>query len=247
MAAMAAAQPTSGGARAVLLDAMGTLLTFAPPAPLLREALRERLGIEVGADAARAAIRAEIAHYRAHLHTGRDAAGVAELRRTSAEAMRPALGADVAGVATQDLAGALMASLRFAAFPDAAPALTALRAEGLRLVVVSNWDASLHERLDETGLAPLVDAAVASAELGSAKPEPAIFARALELAGVAAAAAWHVGDSPQADVAGARAAGVRAVLLDRSGGAGAGAPGAEAVIGSLDELPPLVAAVRQYP
>ena len=54
-------------------------------------------------------------------------------------------------------------------------------------MVVSNWDVSLHERLAETGLAPLVDGAVASAELGAAKPDPAIFARGLELAGAAAA------------------------------------------------------------
>ena len=45
---------------------------------------------------------------------------------------------------------------------------------GLAIVVVSNWDHSLHERLTETGLAPLVDAAVASAELGHAKPERAM-------------------------------------------------------------------------
>ena len=56
---------------------------------------------------------------------------------------------------------------------------------GIRLVVVSNWDVSLHERLAETGLAPLLDGAVASAELGAAKPDPAIFARGLELAGAA--------------------------------------------------------------
>ena len=49
----------------------------------------------------------------------------------------------------------------------------------MRLVVVSNWDVSLHERLAETGLAPLVDGAVASAEVGAAKPDRAIFAHAL--------------------------------------------------------------------
>src|SRR5919197_3599846 len=58
--------------RAVLLDAMGTLLTFAPPAPLLRAARRERLGVDVGEDAARDAIAAEIAYYRAHFDEGRD-------------------------------------------------------------------------------------------------------------------------------------------------------------------------------
>ena len=87
------------------------------------------------------------------------------------------------GVDDRRLTDALLAALRFRAYPDAAPALRELRALGLRLVVVSNWDASLHERLHETGLAPLVDGAVASAELGHAKPDRAIFEHALELAG----------------------------------------------------------------
>jgi putative hydrolase of the HAD superfamily len=202
--------------RAVLLDAMGTLLTFEPPAPLLRIALLERLGVDVGEDRARAAIRAEIAFYRAHLHLGRDAAAVDELRRACAEAMRPELGT-VADAPGDVLTAALLDALRFAAYPDAPPALAELRAAGLRLVVVSNWDASLHERLAETGLAALVDGAVASAEIGAAQPEPAILARGLELAGATAAGAWHVGDSPDADVAGARAAGLRPVLLVRTG------------------------------
>ena len=61
--------------------------------------------------------------------------------------------------------------------------------------MVSNWDVSLHERLDELGLAPLLDGAVASAELGAAKPDPAIFAHALALAGAEPERAWHAGDS----------------------------------------------------
>jgi putative hydrolase of the HAD superfamily len=232
--------------RAVLLDAMGTLLRFAPPAPLLRAALRERLGVDVGEHAAAAAIRAEIAFYRAHLHTGRDGASLAVLRRASAEAMRPALGA-AAGAPAAQLEAALLAALRFEAFPDAAPALRALRAAGLALVVVSNWDASLDERLRETGLAALVDGAVASAPFGAAKPDPAIFARGLELAGgVAPAEAVHVGDSPDADAEGARAAGLRAVLLDRDGSAPAVAPGVT-VIATLAALPGLVGADAEYP
>jgi putative hydrolase of the HAD superfamily len=216
--------------RAVLLDALGTLVHFEPPAPLLRAALRERLGIEVTAEAAAAAMKAEIAYYRAHLHEGRDAETLADLRRRSAEAMRPALGVD------GDLTDVLLAALRFRAYPDAAPALAALRVRGLAIVVVSNWDHSLHERLAETGLAPLVDAAVASAELGHAKPERAIFERALELAGATASEALHAGDSPEEDVAGALAAGLRAVLVAR-GARPAASPAP--VIGSLAELPPL--------
>jgi putative hydrolase of the HAD superfamily len=110
------------------------------------------------------------------------------------------------------------------------------------LVVVSNWDVSLHVRLAETGLAALVDGAVASAEVGAAKPDPAIFARALELAGAAPERAWHVGDSVDADVAGALAAGVRPVLLAR--GAAPREPLAGVtVVRSLTEVPGLA----EYP
>jgi len=191
---------------------MGTLLTFEPPAPRLRAALRARCGVDVGEERAARAIRAEIAYYRAHLHEGSDEAGLAALRHASAEAMRPELGIDADGGA---LTEALLESLRFRALPGVADALRDLRGLGLRLVVVSNWDVSLHERLAETGLAPLVDGAVASAEVGAAKPDPAIFEAALSLAGVTAAEAVHVGDSPVEDGEGARAAGIRAVLIGR--------------------------------
>jgi putative hydrolase of the HAD superfamily len=224
--------------RAVLLDAMGTLLTFGDPVPRLRAALATRLGADVGEAASRGAIRAEIAHYRANLHRGRDAATLAALRAECAEAMRPALGPPAAHAPVEDLTAALLDALAFSAYPDTAPALRALRSDGWRLVVVSNWDASLHERLAETGVADLVDGAVASAELGAAKPDGAIFARGLALAGARPAEAWHVGDSVDADVEGALAAGIRPVLLCRSG-----VPpplGGVPVIRGLDALPGLV-------
>jgi putative hydrolase of the HAD superfamily len=223
--------------RAVLLDALGTLLGFEPPAPHLRAALRERLGADVGERAAARAIAAEIAFYRAHLHLGRDAAGLAALRRASAEAMRPELPEPAASAPGEALETALLDSLRFFAYPEVPDALRALRALGIRLVVVSNWDASLHDRLAETGLAELVDGAVASAEVGVAKPDPAIFTRALALAGAPAEAAWHVGDSLDADVAGALAAGLRPVLVARD----SAPPSPVATIASLAELPAMCA------
>jgi putative hydrolase of the HAD superfamily len=212
---------------AVLFDALGTLLTFEPPAPHLRAALRERTGVDIGEAAAKAAIRAEIAYYRAHLDDGSDPGSLYDLRVRCAEAM--ALPFD-----TPVVLDALLASLRFHAYEDAAPTLRALRAAGLRSVVVSNWDWSLHERLAETGLAELVDGAIASAEIGSAKPDGAIFAAALKLAGTAPGQTWHVGDTTEADVAGARAAGIHPVLIVRDGVAPAGA------VRSLAELIPLL-------
>ena len=218
----------------MLLDALGTLLSFEPPAPHLRAALVRR-GHEIGDADARDAIRAEIAYYRAHLYEGTDAAALAGLRARCAEAMQPAL----PGVPLEDILAALMEALRFFAYPDAAPALTALREAGIRTVVVSNWDVSLHERLTETGLAALVDGALASAEVGAAKPDGAIFAAALELAATRPEETWHVGDTLDADVEGARAAGLTAVLIDRERGAGA-APHGVPVIASLAELLPLI-------
>ncbi len=212
---------------------MGTLLTFEPPAPRLRAALRAATGADVGAAAAERAIRAEIRHYRAHLHLGADAAGLAALRRSSAEAMRPELSGELAGLPGEVLVEALLDALRFRAYPEVPSTLRELRRRGHRLVVLSNWDVSLHERLDELGLTPLLDGAVASAELGAAKPDPAAFAHALALAGAEPGRSWHAGDSVEADVQGALAAGVTPVLVARRGEP---APSGVAVVAALDGL-----------
>jgi putative hydrolase of the HAD superfamily len=226
------------GDGAVLLDAMGTLLYLEDPAGRLAERLA------IGPEEAGRALRAEIAYYRSQLHRARDPGSLASLRAECAEAMRPALPELAARLPQAALVAALLDALRFAAFPDAAPALQELRAQGRRLVVVSNWDVSLDERLAETGLLELVDATVASAPFGAAKPDRAIFERGLALAGGRAAAAWHVGDDLAADVAGARGAGLRAVFVDRAGRGGA--PPGVPVLADLDGLPELLLRTAPY-
>jgi putative hydrolase of the HAD superfamily len=223
--------------RAVLLDALGTLVRLEPPAPRLRATLRERLGIDVGEARAQRAVATEIAFYRRHLHQGRDAASLAALRRDSAAALGSALPPEVREAGLGTLTELLLASLEFTPYPDVVPGLRGLRGRGIRLVVVSNWDVSLHEVLARTGLSGLLDGAVASAELGVAKPDPAIFAHALELAGAPAAQAWHVGDSPAEDVAGARAAGLTPVLIVRDGRPPEPPPASARRIAALTELP----------
>ena len=84
----------------------------------------------------------------------------------------------------------------------------ALRAHGLRLAVVSNWDVGLHEHLAALGVGGLVDAVVTSAEAGAPKPAPAVWRIALARLGAEPEETVHVGDS-DADAEGARAAGVR--------------------------------------
>jgi putative hydrolase of the HAD superfamily len=100
-------------------------------------------------------------------------------------------------------------------FPDVMPALSALRALGCPLGVVSNFDSRVLRILEGLGLASWFESVTLSSEVGATKPDRAIFARALAHHGVNAARAFHVGDSPVEDCEGARAAGLRAVLIDR--------------------------------
>ena len=96
----------------------------------------------------------------------------------------------------------------------AVPALERMRALGLRLVVVSNTNGTLKALLERIGLARRVDVVVDSFEEGAEKPDPRLFRIALDRAGADVESTIHVGDLYHVDVVGARAAGLRAVLLD---------------------------------
>jgi putative hydrolase of the HAD superfamily len=219
--------------RAVFLDVLGTLVELEPPAPALRRELERRTGVDVGEELAAAAFGAEISYYLAHHLEGGDMDGVERLRDRCAEEIRRTLRLD--GLDHATAREAMLAALRFRAFPDAEPALRELRGRGVRLVAVSNWDASLPEGLEQAGLAGHLHAAVSSAVVGAAKPDPAVFLAALEVASCEPHEAFHVGDSPEGDVAGARAAGVSVALLDRHGTFSEPPPGVP-TIGSLTEL-----------
>lgn len=97
------------------------------------------------------------------------------------------------------------------------PALTALRDHGLTLVVVSNANGTLRAHMDRIGLASHLDIVIDSCDEGVEKPDPRLFEIALERAGARRESTIHVGDLYQVDVVGARAAGLRAVLLDETG------------------------------
>jgi putative hydrolase of the HAD superfamily len=223
----------AGERRALLIDAMGTLVALQPPAPHLVTELQRRCGVAIALPDAERALAAEITYYRAHMQDGRDPDSVAALRRRCAETLRAALPDHLGDLELGVLTEVLLASLRFAAFPDARPALEQARSRGERVIVVSNWDASLPEVLDAVGLCDLVDGVVSSAAAGLRKPGAAIFLRALELAGVRPGQALHVGDSLEEDVVGAVAAGVPVLWLNRAGGA---VPPGVTAVGSLTEI-----------
>jgi len=213
----------------VLLDALGTLVELERPWPHLVDELAAR-GVVVGEDVARAAMLAEMAYYRAHHDEAVDWATLKDLRRRCAAVVHEQL---QTALPLDDVLDALLGAIRFRAYPEVPGVLARLRAGGARLAVVSNWDVSLHDVLERTGLRALVDAVVISAELGVAKPDPAIFRAALDRLGVGPDGALHVGDSLEDDVAGARAAGLEAVLVARNG---AVAPEGVRAVRSLAEL-----------
>ncbi len=126
-------------------------------------------------------------------------------------------------------------------FPDAYPALIALKERGLIVGAVSNWVWNLPELLHALDLVSHFDFIAASARIGFEKPHARIFQWALDQADVPPESVIHVGDHVDADVEGARAVGIDGVLIDRaeryrSDEVPEGVP----VIRSLDELLPIV-------
>ena len=97
---------------------------------------------------------------------------------------------------------------------DVRPALERLRATGRRMVVVSNANGLIHRLFQRLDLARYFDVICDSCVEGVEKPDPRFFRIALERAGVQAETTVHVGDLYHVDVVGARAAGIRALLLD---------------------------------
>ncbi|MDA1265479.1 MAG: HAD-IA family hydrolase, partial [Planctomycetota bacterium] len=111
------------------------------------------------------------------------------------------------------LLGLFSDAANFEVFPDVRELLE--RAAAMPVAVVSNWGERLEPLLEGLGLT--VDLAMSSALEEVEKPDPEIFHRALARLGVEPGRVLHIGDRADTDVAGARAAGIRAVLLDRSG------------------------------
>lgn len=157
---------------------------------------------------------------------GHDPALVEALVTADGDGLRPK--PDVAADLTtlldldEDAAASIVAVLRagvvahLAPVPGCARSIHAARAAGWTPYIVTNGATAQQEKKIRTlGLDALVDGWIISEEAGVAKPDPAIFALAAERAGQPLDGAWHIGDSAEADVAGALAAGLRCVYLHR--------------------------------
>jgi putative hydrolase of the HAD superfamily len=199
----------------VLFDAVDTLLAPAPSFQGRFVAVAAEHGVSVEEAAADAAI-AEAAREAAWPEDWTDPA---TQRAFWLGFYREVLGS--LGHPREELAEALFQAFSdpaaYRLFDDVRPALDELAGRGITLGLVSNFEPWLDEVLALQGIAGRFAAVAVSGNLGVAKPDPRIFKAALDQAGADPEATVHVGDQPLNDVAGARAAGITPVLIDRFG------------------------------
>jgi REG-2-like HAD superfamily hydrolase len=229
--------------RAVFLDIGGTVMEPNPSwEHVYALALRE-FGIEVSIDSLNDALRSAYRHGGWGLESGFEPSEEATYRRT-VEMDRAAL--EELGV--RDLPDAYFRRLgelftitsTWHVYPDVLPALDGLLGRGLLIGAVSNWVWNLPELLHDLDLVRHFSFVAASARIGFEKPHRRIFEWALEQANAAPDEVIHVGDHVDADVAGATALGIGAVLVDRAHHYAADeVPAGVPVIHSLEELLPI--------
>jgi HAD superfamily hydrolase (TIGR01509 family) len=199
MGTVAVGRLTAAALDAVTLDAYGTLATHIDPVPELVTALAKR-GALRSPDVVLAGFERESEHYARRAGEGYDAETLERLRRDCAAVFLDAVDADLDA---EEFAPAYIDAIRFELLPGVIDSLERLRALGLELAVVGNWDFSLHQRLGELGLARYFRVVVPAAR----KPSPAGLLRALAKLGVEPERALHIGDE-KADEQAARAAGM---------------------------------------
>ena len=162
---------------------------------------------------------------------------LAEFRRENARKTAETLGLDAP---TDVLAEVLERRLIFRPYPESEEVMEEIVEMGLPLYVVSNWDVALEGVLEDLGWTRFMSGVVASAKVGSEKPDDAIFEEALRVAGLVERRdrVVHVGNDPVSDVWGATSCGIDAVLIDREGGLEA--PAAVTILPDLRGLPAFV-------
>ena len=234
--------------KAVLLDAAGTLIRPREPVEVTYATVAARFGIALDPEELSAAF-AEVFGDMPDLAF--DWTTLGDLQRRERDWWRTLVSRVIAGSSRsrgdfeaffQTLYEHYARGRAWECYPEVPEALRALRTGGKRLAVVSNFDSRLPGILRELAVDDRFDAIVYSSRAGSAKPDQAIFATALDLLDVLPEQAIHVGDSVRADLEGALAAGVTGLLIQRDHSAVART---EPVIRSLAELHDRIDAINR--
>ena len=230
--------------RAVFLDIGDTVMRPNPSWEHVYAMAFEEFGVHVDIDELHTALRAAYHHGGWGMEGGFEPSEETSFRRT--------VDIDAAAIAElglepmpeafyRRLSELFLVTSHWHIFPDAYPVLTALQERELIVGAVSNWVWNLPELLHALDLVQHFDFIAASARIGFEKPHPRIFEWALEQADVPPSSVLHVGDHVDADLEGALAVGIDAVLIDRAGRYPPDAvPEGVPVIRSLDELLPIV-------
>jgi len=208
--------------KAVFFDLYHTLVGYDPPREELEAKTLGDLGIQVPPEALRRPlVAADEFIYQEHSRLPFSQRSDEE--KKALYARYQAIVLKEAGIeATQELIMAVLGRMmrhetKLVLFDDVMPALTQLKEQGLILGLISNVDRDIAPLCQELGISSLLQVVVTSQHVGVNKPKPGIFLEALRQAGVEASESMYVGDQYQVDVVGANQAGMKGVLLDRSG------------------------------
>jgi REG-2-like HAD superfamily hydrolase len=235
--------------RAVFLDIGDTVLRANPSWEGVYTLALEEYGISVQPEALRDALRKTYHHGRYGFEESFEATPESSFRR-AVEMDERALSELGIGPMPDEfyrrLSELFLLVSSWHVFPDAMPALEALRSRNLVIGAVSNWIWQLPELLHSLELVAHFDFVAASARVGYEKPHPEIFRHALREARVRPEEALHVGDHLDTDVAGAQSVGIAPVLIDRRDRfTQVDVPAGVPLIRSLPELLPIVDARLQ--
>ena len=221
--------------KVITFDFYNTLVKFWPPLEEIQQDACRKMGLAVSREAIRRGYaKADILFNRANEEEPLSLRSPE--RRLEFFAEYEGLILETAGVPVTPLLArqiwglAIAVPKEFAPFEDTIPALEALRERGYRLGVITNLRADLEPLIRRAGLESILEFSVNPPQVPSPagaapgqgraraeKPHPPIFHEALRRAAVAPDEILHVGDQIRSDVAGARAMGMRAALLDRGG------------------------------
>jgi putative hydrolase of the HAD superfamily len=208
--------------KAVFFDLFNTLVRYEPPREEIEAGVLRELGIYVSPEALQRPmlIADEFIYNEIALRplSSRSREEIAALYSQYQERLLKDAGLKYDKKLIPVLLGKMQqARMDLALFDDVKPSLDTLKNRGLVLGLISNIERDMSRTLDKLGLCSWLATVVTSQDAGSNKPKPEIFRYALHRAGVIPAEAIYVGDQYQVDVLGARGAGMKGILLDRTG------------------------------
>jgi len=205
--------------KAVCFDFFNTLAYFDPPRDKTYADIANELGVNSTPEGVAEALPAADAYWR----TENFKAPIRQREQEGKIAVYTEYGIRIlAGTnatpdqALQMLAKAFEIGFVFKAFEDALPALKLVKYKKLTAGLISNVGQEIDSYCTDLGFDPYLDFKVTSFEVGYDKPRPEIFQLALDKAGVKADEAVYIGDQYDQDILGARAVGMKAVLIDRN-------------------------------